>query len=366
MRIVHISDCYLPRLGGIEVQVQGLARQQKVRGDEVHVITATRGETLDDHGVTIHRIAMRIPFDLPIHTQGKRQIRARLRELQPDVVHIHMGAVSQFAWAGIAACAELEIPSLTTVHSMWAPWTKRLYSLLRYINRWDQSTQLSAVSNACATLVSKATHQKVLIASNGVDLEMWRGGLDVHTSHQPMRLVSATRFSPRKRVLPLLKLMHKLHHAFGTRTPHLTIAGSGPQFAAAQKFIERNNLQSVVTLVGRLDRAALKELFTNSDAFIQLSELESFGLAAIEARAVGLPVFGRTGNGLSEFVVHRESGYLEDSDAAISARIVECLQNPEQLVALKTASLATPPHHTWDFALTQVASGYDAAIKHLR
>jgi glycosyltransferase involved in cell wall biosynthesis len=366
VRVVHISDCYLPRLGGIEVQVQGLARQQCQRGDEVHVITATGGTVHLDEGVLIHRFVAKLPFDLPIHPRAKKLIKRKLAELQPDVVHVHMGAVSLFAWAGIAASAELRIPSLTTVHSMWAPWTKRMYSVLRLVNRWDQSTQLAAVSDACAQLVRAATRQKVLITPNGVDLEMWRGGLQVDEIHQPLRLVSATRFSPRKRVMPLLKMMKQLHDSFGSRAPHLTIAGSGPQFTAAQKFVAHNNLQFQVELLGRLARTELKDLFAQSDAFIQLSELESFGLAAIEARAVGLPVFGRSGNGLAEYVQHRESGYLEDSDAAVKARIVECMHNPDELMALKKASVGTPPHHGWEFALAGVASGYRAAIEHLR
>ena len=46
MRIVHISDCYPPRLGGIETQVRALAVRQAEQGHDVHVITATPGETL--------------------------------------------------------------------------------------------------------------------------------------------------------------------------------------------------------------------------------------------------------------------------------------------------------------------------------
>ena len=54
MKIVHLSDCYLPRLGGIEMQVRDLARRQTAAGHEVHVITTTpsgprsRGPADDD------------------------------------------------------------------------------------------------------------------------------------------------------------------------------------------------------------------------------------------------------------------------------------------------------------------------------
>jgi glycosyltransferase involved in cell wall biosynthesis len=348
-----------------------VARQQAARGHDVHVITATRPlphmtPEATEHGVTVHRITARVPFDLPIHPFAKRLIAERLEALKPDVVHIHMGAVSQFAWAGIAAASSLKIPSLTTVHSMWAAWTRVMYSVLRIINRWDSKTQLAAVSHAAAELVAKATSYEVLVTVNGVDLDAWRGGLDVTTAHQQIRLASATRFSPRKRVMQLLRMMKELHDQYGERTPHLSIAGNGSQFIEAQQFVSKNQLEAVITLSGRLDRESLKDLFAHSDAFIQLSELEAFGLAAIEARAVGLPVLGRADNGFSEFVEHGVSGYLETSDAGVKARIVELMQNPQRLAQLKSDSVAQPPLQDWNYALTQVENCYQRAISRLR
>ena len=43
MRILHVSDCYAPRTGGIETQVRDLARAQAAQGHDVHVLTATTG-----------------------------------------------------------------------------------------------------------------------------------------------------------------------------------------------------------------------------------------------------------------------------------------------------------------------------------
>jgi hypothetical protein len=68
VRIVHISDCYPPRLGGIETQVRALAVRQAAAGHDVHVITATPGEvvrrgTEQLDGVTVTTV--RLPADLP-------------------------------------------------------------------------------------------------------------------------------------------------------------------------------------------------------------------------------------------------------------------------------------------------------------
>src|SRR5437868_1545383 len=66
VRILQVSDCYLPRLGGIEVQVADLVRMQREAGHEVEVATATRGEPLPG----VHRVVARMPFDLPVHPFG--------------------------------------------------------------------------------------------------------------------------------------------------------------------------------------------------------------------------------------------------------------------------------------------------------
>ena len=65
LRIGLVSDCYVPRLGGIEMQVHDLARHLQAAGNEVVVITPTAGPAVMD-GVRVHRIDVPLlPFDIP-------------------------------------------------------------------------------------------------------------------------------------------------------------------------------------------------------------------------------------------------------------------------------------------------------------
>ena len=76
MRIVHISDCFEPRVGGIETQVGDLAAHQVADGHEVHVLTATAAESgqsarydgvrANSAGVMVHRIATPLVAGLPV------------------------------------------------------------------------------------------------------------------------------------------------------------------------------------------------------------------------------------------------------------------------------------------------------------
>ena len=80
-----LTDCYLPRLGGIEVQVHDLATRLVAAGHEVEVFTATPGDgsqgvprrgTVDAvDGIPVHRLAIALPKDLPVNPLAPLQLR---------------------------------------------------------------------------------------------------------------------------------------------------------------------------------------------------------------------------------------------------------------------------------------------------
>ena len=159
MRIAHVSDCYLPRTGGIETQVRGLALAQAARGDVPRIITATPGaqrsgrEFLD--GIEVERLTARMPGDLPVHPRTRAGVRALLEAQPTDVAHVHVGAVSPFAWGALRALAELRVPTVVTVHSMWGPLSRGGYRAARGLLT-RPGVAVSAVSEIAAAPVAKA------------------------------------------------------------------------------------------------------------------------------------------------------------------------------------------------------------------
>ncbi|MEI8083344.1 MAG: glycosyltransferase family 4 protein, partial [Actinomycetes bacterium] len=135
VRVAHISDVYLPRTGGIESQVRGLTQAQRAAGTHPAIFTATPagprravipGET--DNGVPIHRLAIRLPASLPVSPHvGPRLARALTAEA--DVVHVHGGLVSPFAWPALRTAVHAGLPAVVTVHSVWANWAPMIGGL---------------------------------------------------------------------------------------------------------------------------------------------------------------------------------------------------------------------------------------------
>jgi glycosyltransferase involved in cell wall biosynthesis len=201
-------------------------------------------------------------------------------------------------------------------------------------------------------IVSATLNREVSVVPNGIDVDFWRNATN---AEQPqMQVVSATRFASRKRIRPQLAAIESVVKVLKESSPHFTIAGNGPVFEKMK----------TLTLTGRLNKNELRDLYAKSDLFLQMSVLEAFGIAACEARAAGLPVLTRQGSGVSEFVQNSITGYLEENDAEIVARILQLNANRESLKNLKSQSQNQPPIQTWEHAGTLVEALYQRAIEH--
>lgn len=354
MRIVHISDCYQPRLGGIEVQVRSIAMQQAARGDEVTVITATPGDSAPDPGVDVMRLDGHMPFETPVHPRGVPLIREALERIQPDVVHIHAGVVSPFAWMGIAAAQGR--PTVVTVHSMWGALQQQAFKLAL---RREHDFVLTSVSTVAAQAVQRATAMPVLVTPNAIDAAPWRELAPV--PHEGVHIVAALRFAPRKRAVQLVRILAEARKLMpADLAVRATIAGDGPMLARARRLVIEEGLDWV-HLVGRVPRVELPALYAGADVFVQPTLAESFGLAALEARSAGLAVVGRVGSGLSEFVLDGLNGLLAKDDAEMTQAIARLVREPALLQRLREYNRMSPPMHTWAHALECMDVAYAAA-----
>ncbi|GIH28285.1 GDP-mannose-dependent alpha-(1-6)-phosphatidylinositol dimannoside mannosyltransferase [Acrocarpospora phusangensis] len=311
MRILHVSDCYLPRLGGIEVQVADLIRNQREAGHEVEVATATPGERLPG----VRRLVARMPFDLPVHPRGTGHLIRLMTSYRPDVVHVHTGAVSPFAWMGVRAAHRAGLPAVVTVHSMWDPVTKNVYRALRALSEWHRwGLVATAVSEAAARPIRQVAGPRVpvRVVSNGLDLTGW-GPAGPMPSGDPVHVVAVGRLAPRKQPVRLLKLLA----AARARVPaevamRATIVGDGPARASMERYLRAHRMDWV-RMPGRYTREQIRELLAGADVFVAPAPRESFGLAALEARAAGVPVVARAQSGVADFVRPGKEGLLGGS-----------------------------------------------------
>ncbi|WP_265520707.1 glycosyltransferase family 4 protein [Oerskovia flava] len=374
MRITHITDSYLPSLGGIEVQVSGLAQRQAAAGHEVHVITSTPAAR-GDHGlsvehegpVTVHRLAARVPGDLPLHPRPAHHVRNLLADTKPDVVHLHTGVLAPTTQASFRPVVRAGIPAVFTLHSVLSHYAAA-HALLDRLVGWTRwPILLTAVSELAATPLRRIARDRVpvLVLHNGVDLDAWRvprteradraEGTAVHA-------VAATRFNPRKRVLPLLEAVRDAGERVDARALHVTIAGEGPELDDARRFVARHGIRDRVSLPGRLSPVELKRLYARSDVYLAPGVKDAFSVAVQEAQAAGLAILCRSQSGAAECLEHGVNGLLADDDAALSDELVRLATEDGLLDSIVAHNRSTPPATTWPTVLADTMAAYERAV----
>ncbi|HEY6796726.1 MAG TPA: glycosyltransferase family 4 protein [Kineosporiaceae bacterium] len=369
MKILHISDCYLPRLGGIETQVHALARQQRAAGHDAEVLTATpkarhdltRREVLD--GVPLIRATADLPFELPVHPRTGREVGRVLDGAAYDAVHVHAGVVSPFAFAALPLLVRRRVPVVVTVHSLWG-YAAPAFRLLHAVGGWASwPVVLSAVSDAAAGPLRRIAGPgvPVRVLPNGIDSARWRVEA---LPRDPLEVVvvAVMRLAPRKRPMPLLRVLRRMRQQVPARVRvRVEIAGAGPQQAAMERYLRRHGMQGWVRLRGRLTPDELRDVYRRADVFVAPARLESFGIAALEARTAGLPVVARAGTGIAEFVSPPHEGVLASSDTAMAAALARLVAEPELRARIAAHNRAVTPRVTWTDVLARCDAAYRCA-----
>jgi phosphatidylinositol alpha 1,6-mannosyltransferase len=369
MKIVHISDCFLPRLGGIEIQVAELTRLQKEHGHQVSVITATpnRSSTAPEHPADVRRIIAAVPWELPVHPRAGHELRGVLEELRPDVVHIHVGVVSPFAWSGVREAVRLGLPSVVTVHSMWDPVTQGIYRALDRLVGWRSWPMVgTTVSTAAAAPIRAVAGSGVDIGvvGNGIDPAGWRLSSRARTGGEDVvHAVAVGRLAPRKRPIALLRLLAAAHRHLPPGVQlRATIVGDGPARPAMERHIQRHGLGGWIRLAGRLDRAEIQQVLGTADMFVAPAIKESFGIAALEARTAGVPIVAYTRSGIADFVSSGVEGLLADTERDLVDAIVRLAGDAPLRHRIAAYNRATEPAEcTWPATLKGFDEQYDAA-----
>lgn len=307
MKVALLSDCYPPRLGGIETQVQGLAGALVRAGNEVEVFTITPGAS--DDAWPVHRLGLprELPGGLLFNPAAAGLLRKALRAGGFDVVHTHLGVVGPFAMDAVRIALGVGVPVAATWHSVTGR-SEVLVRALGYPARWARrGVALSAVSRVAAAPLERAAGAQVAVVPNGIDTSFWCVG-ERSADQDRLHVVSAMRFAGRKRPAQLIEMVGEARRRSG-REIRLTVAGDGPLW-------ERLNSgpPQWCSLPGRLTPLALRDLYRSADVYAAPTVLEAFGIAAAEARCCGLPIVTRAQSAVADLVEHERTGLLAPDD----------------------------------------------------
>jgi glycosyltransferase involved in cell wall biosynthesis len=303
-----------------------------------------------------------VPAGLPIHPRTYREVSTALAADPVDVVHVHAGVISPFAWGAIRAARDAGLPTLVTVHCIWGPVAEQAFGLSEKALGWSRwGIRMSAVSGIAAARIAKAVPScaPVLVIPNGISPSDWAVEPEPR-GDSVVRLTSVMRIAPRKRVMPLLRMLKAAQRMVGSATRlELTVIGDGPERGRAEKFASKHGL--AVTFAGRLDGAGIRDIFRRTDIYVQPSIKESFGLAALEARCAGLPLVIHARSGTTQFVTDGVEGLVGADDWAMAGAIAQLAHDRSLRDRIAEHNRTIEPADSWPNVLAEVIHGYEVA-----
>lgn len=292
-----------------------------------------------------------------------------MKRLRPDVVHVHVGIVSPFAWSGIAAARRLGLPIAITFHSVLGSWAGAVGALgpLSPVRRWQQAgADLTAVSSMLARQVEAAGAQApVAVLPNGITVADWRpdrpAGRD---DRRPLRVVASLRWIELKRPLQVVRVFTSAIARCGDRETELYMYGDGPLRARLAQEAAASGAADRIALVGRVERDELARAFARADIYLHTSPVESFGISVLEARSAGLAVIAlRTStSGVGDFITDGVDGLLADDDAGLADALTSLLRDPGLLERIKEHNRTVAPLSEWATVTEMNVNAYRRAI----
>lgn len=364
MKIALVSDWFVPRLGGIELQMRDLALALRERGHEVRVICGVPGAAEVD-GIPVERLpGPRLPgFGIAFTPAVFAALRAAIDARRDEVVHVHCGNVAPIAHHAVQHCIRRRIPAVATVHSVLKYYDLPLMALNALHGYGRSAVRFTAVSTVAGAALRPLLGETAVTAiPNGIDLAQWRRpeGLAPRQGG-PVEFVSVTRLQKRKRARWLVKAFAAAVAHLPPEAARLTVVGDGDEMAAIAAIIRRAGVEARIVLAGRETREAIRDRLHRADVFLLASRLEAFGIAALEARAAGLPVVTMAQSGARDFLRNGEDAILAEDDRELAGAIRRLVEDPALRGRLIAAAAVPPAGVDWRDVAPLYEAEYQAA-----
>jgi len=310
--------CY-PTYGGSGVVATELGQELAARGHDIHFISYAppiRMNAADPH-IHFHEVEVTsYPlFDHPPYTLALATEMLEVFEAESlDILHVHYAIPhSVSAMLARSMAAPRRLPFVTTLHGtdITLVGSNRSYLPITKFSI-EKSDGVTAISDYLLKQTIKEFDIKrpIEVIPNFVNCDLY-----TRTPNEAQRtkwapngepiIMHLSNFRPVKRITDAIEIFAIVRAKMPAK---LVLIGDGPDRGAAEYLVRKKRLQKDVFFLGKQD--AVYEKLSSADLFLLPSQLESFGLAALEAMACEVPVVATNVGGIPEVVTHGVDGFL--------------------------------------------------------
>jgi N-acetyl-alpha-D-glucosaminyl L-malate synthase BshA len=373
---MRIGITLYPTYGGSGAVATELGLELARRGHDVHFISYAspfrlRGVT--EH-VTFHEV---VPASYPLFEHSPyafalavKQHEVALRE-NLEILHVHY-AIPHAATAWLAKqmlADERDLKVVTTLHGTDITLVGKdpsYFSLTKFsIEHSDRVTAVSEFLREETFRAFGCDGCEIVVIPNFVNPTEYHPveRQDAHSRFAPPGhrvLVHVSNFRPVKRLLDVVRIFGAVRRVMPAT---LVLVGDGPDYLAAQREVAVLGVKPDVRFFGRVDDVA--DILRGADLFLLPSETESFGLAALEAMACGVPVIASNVGGLPEVLGDGEGGFLfpVGDVAGMTQRAIDVLGDPIRLSRLRQRAVTRAQEFSADRIVPRYERLYEDVLR---
>lgn len=340
--------CY-PTFGGSGVVATELGLELARRGHEIHFITYRQPVRLELLNQNIFYHEVNVPEYPLFHYQPyelalSSKLVDTIKFYNIELLHVHYAI--PHAYAGYMAKKMLEeegikIPMVTTLHGTDI-------TLVGKHPFYKPAVNFSINQSEIVTSVSKSLRDdtyrlfdiknEIEVIPNFIEINKTDVLKEAPCSRSLLakeneRIVThISNFRKVKRIDDVVRIFYKIQQRIPAK---LMMVGDGPEKEKAENLCNELGLSNKVVFLGNSNE--IDKILCYTDLFLLPSETESFGLAALEAMACGVPVISSNSGGLPEVNINGKTGFLSDvgNIEEMSLNAIEILSNDEVLLKFK-------------------------------
>jgi N-acetyl-alpha-D-glucosaminyl L-malate synthase BshA len=371
LRPLRIGITCYPTYGGSGVVATELGIELAARGHDIHFITSSQPFRLTgrEHNIHFHQVEI---FNYPLfeHPPYDLALATRMAEVAEfyslDLLHVHYAiphSISAYLARQMLIGRGLRVPFITTLHGTDITLVGLDRSYLP-ITRFgiEASDGVTAISEHLRERTHKAfkIDTPIEVIRNFVNCDVYVRKPALVAEMRPQfaapgesLLVHLSNFRPVKRVTDVVETFALVARALPAR---LMLIGDGPDRSTAEYLARKLGVADRIHFLGKQDN--VNELLPCADLMLMPSEMESFGLAALEAMACSVPAIATRVGGVPELIDSGKDGILcevGEVDAMAEAAIA-LLRDPAALAAMALAARRTAQNN---FCASSIISIYE-------